>query len=229
MQLNSLINTASEQLIVFMPVHELVPQDMDLNVALQTAIAAADRPGIRALETAVSRQQDGESVYNLLKQMDPRLGIRLPAGSIKKQLFHRQLMEKLKQDETPDVTAETRKVQVNRIIDARKKAAKTAAVKAMLQIQGSLEKLAIINENIARLDARHQQLIEKQKIDAKDSYLELNKNRVELQQAKSDRIAAAIEHEAAKFELLQAQGHLVLRCGYDFTPHSDLPANSHCL
>ena len=229
LQLNLLINIDSQNPIVFRPVYELAPQDLELNVRQQTAIAEADRPGIRALEMAVSGETAGESVYNLLKQMDSRLGIRLAPAPIRKQLLRRQLMELLKQEDAPDATAETRKVQVNRILAARKNAASIAAVQAMLQIQSSLEKLAIVNEDIACLDARHQQLKAKQEIDAEDSYLELNRNWVELQQAKSDRVAAAIEHEAAKFKLLQAQGHLVLECGYDFAPKCDVSNNSHCL
>ncbi len=222
-QLNLLINIDSKNLLFLQPVHQLTPDHLDFDVREQISVAESNRPGIRAIETAISSGVGIESAYELLNQFDPRLGIKLAPLSITRRLLRRQLLDELQQEETPDVTAETRQGQVQQILDTRKSEARISASQAMLNIQSSLERLAIINQDIARLNAWHQQLKAKQEIEAEDSYLELNQNWIELQQAKSDRITAAIEHETAKIKLLQAQGQLVQQCGYELAPICNSP------
>jgi hypothetical protein len=220
-QLNLLTNIDMENLVEFKPVHELNLTNEPINVREQTELAAVHRPGIQAIESALAMGGDNPTLYQLLDQFDSRLGLRLAPNELKKRLLRRKLKELIAQNTAPDQATETRKSQVLQIIEARKQAARIETADALLTLQTSMEKLAIINEDLARLQARHEQLKAKQKIDARNSYLELNQNWVEMQQAKTDRIAAAIDHETAKIELLQAQGFLTTQCGFNFIPVND--------
>lgn len=214
-QLNRLINPDQANSVSFTPVHELNLFNPNIVSSEQTEIAATSRPGIRALEIAVTSQPNSEAIYKMLGQFDSILGIRIPNRPGVKRLLRRQLMETLAKDEAPDATLQTRRQQVWKIIEVRTQEAKSQTSDAVAQLQHALEKLAIANEDVARLDARQALLKSKLEIDGQGSYLELNRNFIDLQIAKKDRISAAIEFETAKIKLLQAQGHLILKCGYD--------------
>jgi hypothetical protein len=232
-QLNLLINPDSvnpdsANFLTFAPIHELTLTNQQLDIRQQTEIAATHRPGIQSLQTAISQNPESDTLYSLLGQFDSGLGIHLSSGPITKRLLRRKLIEKLSQDESPDGTAETRHRQVQQVMEFKKQEARIQATNALLQLQRSLEKLSILNEDLARLEDRHQQLKSKQKIDAQNSYLDLNRNWVDQQQVKSDRIAAAIEYETAKIKLLEAQGHLITQCGYVLTSSDNYGAHCRC-
>ena len=211
-QLNMLINVGDQQVVVFRPVHDLNPQPFNLDVLQETAFAETNRPGIIAAEAVISNRCDSEGLYRLLSSFDARIGQQLKAQPIKKLLLRRQLIELIKAAEQPDSTLGQRRGQAGKIVDLRKREARLAAAKAMLDMQSAFEKLAIVHADIQRLDERAKQIDASQKVDARDSYLKSNENMVELQQARSERIEAAIELEIAKIKLHQAQGLLADPC-----------------
>ena len=221
-QLNMLVNPDSDTAVVFQPVHRLNPQSLGIDVAAETSFAQANRPGIMATEMALASDSDGQAAYRLLKLFDSRLGMKLNAGPVKKQLLRNQLIEIIEHIETPDTTVPNRKQQAGKIIDLRRREAAVSAGKALLDRQTAFEKLTIVQADIKRLQRRSEMLIAGQEIDADESYLEENENWIELQKAKSDRIAAAIEFEVAVLKLKQAQGTLIQACGYrlDSAPES---------
>ena len=81
--------------------------------------------------------------------------------------------------------------------------------KRCLAFKTAFEELTLANQDIERLTERRSILEASQEIDAQNAYIELHKNWVELRQAKSDRITAALEVETQKVKLLQAQGLLL--------------------
>ena len=226
-RLNVLINTDSVELINFIPVHELTLTDQKLDARTQAEMASFNRPGIRSLETAISNSGGNDAFYKLLGQYNSLLGIRL-TPPITNRLLRRKMIQKLGQDEAPDRTIKTRMNQFERVIEGKKQEARIQTNDALLQLQRALENVSIINENIARLAAWRQQLTSKQQIEAQDSFVELNQNWVEMQQAKSDRVSAAIEYETAKIKLLQAQGTLISQCGYDLPAVHGPPVACGC-
>ena len=213
-QLNMLVNPDSDTAVVFQPVHRLNPQPLEIDVAAETNFAQANRPGIQATEMALASDSNGQAAYRLLKLFDSRLGMKTAAGPIKKQLLRNQLIEVIQQMESPDTTVPNRKQQANQIVNLRRREAAVSAGKALLDRQTAFEKLTIVQADIERLQRRSEMLVAGKEIDADESYLEENANWVELQKAKSDRIAAAMEFEVAVLKLKQAQGTLIQSCGY---------------
>ena len=213
-QLNLLINAGEQEVVIFKPVHDINPEKVDLDVLEETSLAESNRPGIVAAESVINSQCDGEGLYRLLSLFDAQIGQQLKAKPVKKLLLRRQLIELLKAAEQPDATLGERQSQAQSIVNLRKREARLSAAKAMLDMQTAFEKLAIVHADIMRLEKRADVIEASQKIDARDSYLRLNENWVELQQARSERIEAAIEFEIAQIKLHQAQGLLAQSCGY---------------
>ena len=223
-ELNMLLNPDSDTAVVFEPVHRLDPQPSGIDVVAETSFAESNRPGIIATEMALASDCDGQAAYRLLKLFDSRLGMTLDAGLVKKQLLRKQLIEVIQDLETPDMTAPNRKQQASKIVDLRRREAAVSAGKALLDRQSALEKLTIIHADIERLQRRSEVLTAGKEIDADEGYLKENENWIELQKAKSDRIAAAFEYEVAQLKLKQAQGTLIQACGY----RSDSDATPTC-
>ena len=217
--LNQLINIDANNSIRFRAVHTLRPQELPVDVAQQAAMAESNRPGIRAVELALTEGVCNRSINQLVRLLDSRLGLGSPPVSIRKTLLRRQLRELIERDTKPDPDSETRKGQLQQIVDARRNAARAEAHDALLGIQSSLEELSLVQENIERLDAKEKQLTAKQEIDAEASFLESNLNWIERQEAKSKRVSVAIEHEISMLKLFQAQGELVRECGFDLEPN----------
>jgi hypothetical protein len=213
-QLNMLINVGEQEVIVFKPVHDIKPMPIDLDVLAETTLAETNRPGIIATESVISNRCDGEGLYRLLGMFDARIGQQLKTKPVRKLLLRRQLIELIKAAEQPDPTIGHRRSQAEKIVNLRKREARLSAAKAMLDMQTAFEKLAIINADVQRLQKQADLIEAGRKIDATDAYLKLNENWVELQQARSERIEAAIEFEIARVKLQQAQGLLGQSCGY---------------
>lgn len=211
-QLNMLINVGDQQAVIFRPVHDLNPQPVNLDVLQETALAETNRPGIIAAETVISNRGDGEGLYRLLSMFDARIGQQLNARPIKKQLLRRQLIELIKATEQPDSTLSQRRGQAEKIVTLRKREARLAAGKAMLDMQTAFEKLAIAHSDIQRLDEQAKLIDAAQEVDSKDAYLKSNENWVEQLEARAERIEAAIELEIAKVKLQQSQGLLAEPC-----------------
>ena len=223
-QLNMLINPDSDTAVVFQPVHRLNPQALAIDVVAETSFAETNRPGITATEIALASDCDGQAAYRLLKLFDSRLGMKLDARPVKKQLLRNQLIEVIQDLEKPDTTTPNRKQQANKIVDLRRREAAVSAGKALLDRQSALEKLTIVHADIERLQRRSEVLIAGKEIDANEGYLKESENWIELQKAKSDRIAAAFDFEVAQLKLKQAQGTLIQACGC----RSDFGASSTC-
>lgn len=213
-QLNMLINSGGHEVVVFQPVHDINPQPTELNVLAATSLAESNRPGIIAAETVIRNRCDGEGLYKLLSMFDARIGQQLQDKPIKKLLLRRQLIELLKAAEAPDSTLSSRKSQAEKIVNLRKREARLSTAKAMLDMQTAFEKLTIVHADIQRLEKQGKVIEAGKEIDARDSYLRQNENWVELQQARSERIEAAIEFEIARVQLHQAQGILGQSCGH---------------
>ncbi len=213
-QLNLLINVGEQPIVVFQPVHDINPQRTEVNVLSETALAESNRPGILAAESVISHRCDGEGLYRLLSMFDARIGQQLQAKPIKKVLLRRQLIEFLKAAEAPDSTLRNRKSQAEKIVNLRKREARLSTAKAMLEMQTAFEKLTIAHADIQRIEKRAEVIEAGKEVDARDSYLRENENWVELQQARSERIEAAIEFEIAQVKLQQAQGLLGQSCGH---------------
>ncbi len=213
-QLNMLINSTEQQVVVFKPVHDINPVSIDLDVLGETALAESNRAGIIAAESVIANHCHGEGLYRLLSMFDDRIGQQLEAKPVKKLLLRRQLIDIIKALEEPDPTLGRRRDQAEKIVTLRKREARLSAAKAMLDMQTAFEKMAIANEDVGRLRDRTEVLAAAQEIDASEAYLKKNENWVDLQQARSARIEAAIEFEIAKIRLRQAQGLLVQSCGY---------------
>lgn len=227
-QLNLLLNPETE-LLNIVPVHELVPTHPPTDYRGQIELVEFHRPGILALQSAVQNESNSEAFYQALSQFDALLGLRIPRSSTKR-LLRRQLREKLAQETAPDNTLATRRQQFQQVIEVRIQDAKLEATEASFQLQRAAEKLAIIQEAIDNLETRREQLQGKQKIDALDSFVELNLNWIELQKAKSERLTTAIDLEIAKFKLLQAQGQLIIQCGYPLPGNeAQCECNEPCL
>ena len=227
-QLNMLINPESDTALVFQPVHRLNPQPLAIDVVAETSFAETNRPGIMATEMALASDRDGHAAYRLLKLFDSRLGMKLDARPVKKQLLRNQLIEVIQHLETPDTTTPNRRQQANKIVDLRRREAAVSAGKALLDRQTAFEKLTIIQADIERLQRHSKVLIAGKEIDADGGYLKENENWVELQKAKSNRIAAAIEFEVALLKLKQAQGTLIQACGYRLEPSSESSPETSC-
>lgn len=208
-QLNLLINIDEQNPMVFQPIHHLAPEQPTFDVRQEVAIAESTRPGIRSLQLALAQGGNGDAIYKLLGIFDSRIGLKLPVPPIPKRLLRAKLIENLRAATAADNTVNNRKQQAHKVLDTRKKQARVAAGEAMLNIQTAFEEMTLINEDITRLANRQQVLTASQEIDAMDAYLEQHKNWVELQQAKSDRVVAAIKFETQKIKLLEAQGLLV--------------------
>ena len=224
-QLNMLINPGSDTAIVFQPVHQLNPQPLAVDVRTETKFAETNRPGVRATEMALATDRNGSAAYQLLKLFDSRLGMKLDASPIKKRLLRNQIIEIVSQSEKSDPTLANRRQQASRIVELRKREAAIGAGKALLERQTAFEKLTIIQSDIQRLQKRSESLDASKQIDAKDVYLKQNENWIELQKARSDRVAAAIEYEVAQLKLKQAQGKLVESCGFQLLSKSSCVVN----
>lgn len=213
-QLNLLLSPDENSMIVFRPVYQLNPTAPLTDLKSSIAIAEANRPGILAAQSAIASGGSLNASYQLLKLMDNRLGVKLDSKPLRKQLLRQQLIENLRLAEQPDPTAAHRRQQAAKIVAARKREAAVETGKAILDMQTAFEKLTLIQEDIDRLKRQAKVIEASKEIDAKDVYLRENENWVELQQAKSDRVSAAIEYESAKVRLQQAQGTLIQGCGY---------------
>lgn len=221
-QLNMLLNPGSDTAVVFQPVHRLDPHPVSSDVRYETKLAETNRPGVKATELALSADRDGIAAYQILKLFDNRLGMKLDGSPIKKRLLRNQIIEIIGQSEKSDPTLRNRQQQANRIIELRKREAAISAGKALLDRQTAFEKLTVIQADIDRLEQRAEALVASKEVDAKDVYLKENENWIQRQKARSDRIAAAIEHEVAQLKLRQAQGKLIESCGFQ------LEFNSSC-
>ena len=224
-QLNMLVDPRSDTAVVFEPVHDLNPQPLNVDVRAETFLAETKRPGVRATEMALSTDRSGMASYQLLKIFDSRLGLKLNASPIKKRLLRKQIVEIISQSEKSDATLQNRQHQIRKIVEARKREASVAAGKALLDSQTAFEKLTIIQADIIRLQKRAESLYASKEVDAKDVYLKENENWIELQKARSERIAAAIEYEIAQIKLLQSQGQLVESCGFQLELPSSCTVN----
>lgn len=213
-QLNMLVNPNSDTAVVLQPVHQLNPQPISIDVRAETQFAKTNRAGIRATQMALAADRQGLAAYRLLKLFDSRLGLKLDTSPVKKQLLRKQLIELISQVEQPDLTLPNRKQQANKIVELRKREAAVSVGKALLDRQTAFEKLTIIVADINRLNRRRETIVASKELDAKDSYLAETENWTELQKAKSDRIAAAIEFEVAALKLKQAKGTLIQSCGF---------------
>ncbi len=222
--MESKLNTASQRLscelsgliglegqALLRPVYDLKPSDLDLDMQQEIQIAESSRPGILAIESALSIGINPEAVLEFLGLSDSRLGLQKRIQPVGKRTLIRKVIEKSSLE--PD-TSNTRRDQLARLLEGRKGQARNAAEVAVIKIQGSLEKLAIANENVARMRTRAEQLSSKVEIDVQGVYLELNRNWFDLQTAKSERVSAAVEYDSAVIELLQAQGALSEECGF---------------
>ena len=214
-QLNALINLDSKSLLALRQVYELKPAFVRLDWQAQLNLAETNRPGISALESALcSGCQPGEIIRLLLGAENSRLAMDDAVGPIQTCLISRVSIKNRESNNAADPSADSRREQLNQLLASRKNEARAAARASLIKIQSSLEKLAIANEKIASLSAKAEQLDAKQQLDARGTYLEIHRNRVELQTAKSERISSAIEHDAAIIELLEAQGLLLTKCGF---------------
>lgn len=209
-QLNLLINIDEENPIIFQPVHHLNPQEPAFDVRYEIAIAETSRPGIQGLESALQQSGNGDAIYRLLGIFDKRIGIKLPLPPSTKLRLRAKLAESLR-TAAQDNSGNNRKEQAEQVLKTRRKQARIDAGEAMLGVQTAFEALTLTNQDIQRLIQRQDALDASQEIDAKNAYLEQLKNFANLQQAKSDRITAAIEVETQKIKLLQAQGLLLQR------------------
>ena len=221
-QLNQLINIDSDNLIEFQPVYDLAPTDLRLDAESEIVAAKTNRPGVRAMESALASGLGTKSAQEILAQFDSRLGLAQTKPSIKQRLLRRQLRQLLDSESAVDSSASTRREQFTRILEGRRKRAQTEARMALIKIQSAIENVAIANSTVERLTIKSDLLQAKQELDSSDSFLATNQNWIELQTAKSDRISAAIEHDTAILELLQSQGGLVQQCGFDL-PATILP------
>jgi hypothetical protein len=209
-QLNLLINIDEQNPVIFQPVHHLNPQEPSFDVRYEVAIAETNRPGVQGLAQALQQGGDGDAIFRLLGIFDNRLGIKLPLPASTKLRLRAKLKENL-QAAAQENSGNNRRQQAEQVLETRKKQARVAAGEAMLGAQTAFEDLTLTHQDIQRLNQRESVLAASQEIDAKNAYLEQLENWVELRQAKSDRIVAAIKVETQKIKLLQAQGLLLDR------------------
>ncbi|MFK7768308.1 MAG: hypothetical protein AB8B55_13875 [Mariniblastus sp.] len=213
-RLNQMVNADLDNPIDFRVSHMLRPEAIPFNIKQQNDIASSNRPGVRAAEMAIANGVGTNSIYKLLSQFDSRIGVQLTPASIKSKFLRKQVLDMLKPNEENDTTIETRKVQLQQIVDARRMAARAEVSKALLEIQTALEGLAIAQEDIDRLNIQAEQLESKKELERDEAMIESNQNWVQRQKAKSKRVTLAIEHEIATIKLFQAQGELIRECGF---------------
>lgn len=214
-QLNALVNIDSENLIALQPVYELRPADLHLDPQTQVELAETNRPGICALKCAsCSCLQPAEILRLLLGQPGTQQGPESASHPLEQRIIHNVLMKHVERQNSIDPAANTQRDQLARMLEIKKNQARTETRAALIKIQSSHDKLAIVNEQITDLNAKAVQLQAKQELDARGTHLEMHKNWSQLQTAKSDRVTTAIDYDKAILELLEAQGLLLTRCGY---------------
>ncbi len=203
--LNELINEPDAQLVIFQPVYDLSCERPDFDVNSELATAENNRPGIQSAESALA---SGVGAEYWLSQLDQRLGVKLANQPLRKRFLRQQIIENIRVAELPDNSSHGRRQQAQEMLAVRKRQARAEAAAAMLEVQSNYESLTIANENVQALMDRAEQLVASKQVDAKQAYVDKAKNLASLQEARSERVAAAIACEIGRVKLRAAQGTL---------------------
>ncbi len=191
------------------PVFLLAPHLDNLVLSDEINTAYHHRPMLMAQEHFLTSGDAGSTAIELLSQFDRRLGFSLPARVVRKKLLRIRQPAKTSDKSTP-----IRKQQLADAYEAAKTAVRAEVGTAVFDLQSANLNLKSATIEIARLEGLTIQIEQKRQLDSKSSYLESQQNWMSLQEAKSNRISAAIELRSAQLSLLAAQGRLIEDCGY---------------
>ena len=205
-KLNALIGINDICDFQLQPSHELAPHDARLNLQEETAIALAQRPGLRALQD-ISDQGADIHLETVISQLAPALGMDVNKP-LKKRILQRRARNSV------DCSSGIRGQQVQQILAARRQQVQIEVAQSVLNIQNNLQQIALAAEDLQRLDSEMKLAESKSEIDAKESFIETIRIWSDQQKARSSRISAAIQLEIAQVRLLEAQGQLASQCGF---------------
>lgn len=203
-KLSSILGIDRSQPVSFELNFDVDPRAEDIGLEQAIAKALLDRPELAAMPRMDCCGVNSDC-FSLLSQLDPRLGIDL--GSPKPKF--RWLA--LRQPSDPSCT--TRISQWKNFRAGREEMIRQEVVDAVIDIQRYYQELLLENEDLSRLEERLVSIESSAVLGAQAAYLASVKNWGQQQETRSRRVAAAIQYEIAKVQLLAAQGQWAVRCG----------------
>lgn len=193
------------------PCFDLLPEPVELDIDQLVILGLSDRPELSAMCVTGGTggcsgcAADGDCLA-LISKIEPRLGSGA-ASSMRKCLLL-QLVGKRSSSSDG-----IRRQQLDELRAAREELVRQEVIEAVIKIEAGLQRLALENEDLKRLERRNRTIEASTQLDALSAYIDSIENWAEQYQVKAQRISTAIEVEIAKVRLHEATGQWIAQCG----------------